>query len=57
MHIRLALGEMTAEEKRPLLGELELDESYFGGKWKGKRGRGAAGIVAVFGILERAGRV
>jgi transposase len=57
MHFRLALGEMTAEEKRPLLGELELDESYFGGKRKGKRGRGAAGKVAVFGVLERAGRV
>ena len=39
MHLRLTLGEMTAEEKRPLLGELELDESYFGGKRKGERGR------------------
>src|SRR4051794_1823992 len=57
MHLRLTLGEMTAEEKRPLLGELELDESYFGGKRKGKRGRGAAGKVAVFGVLERAGKV
>src|SRR3954463_5784036 len=57
MHHRLTLGEMTAEGKRPLLGELELDESYFGGKRKGKRGRGAAGKVAVFGILERDGKV
>jgi transposase len=57
MRLRLALGEMTAEEKRPLLGELELDESYFGGRRKGKRGRGAAGKVAVFGILERDGKV
>src|SRR3954453_3083624 len=57
MPLRLILGEMTAEEKRPLLGELELDESYFGGKRKGKRGRGAAGKVAVFGILERDGKV
>ena len=24
-------------------GEIEVDESYFGGKRKGKRGRGAAG--------------
>lgn len=55
--LRTALAEMSAEEKRPLLGELELDESYFGGRRKGKRGRGAAGKVAVFGILERAGRV
>jgi len=31
-------------------GEIELDESYFGGRRKGKRGRGAAGKVPVFGI-------
>ncbi len=31
-------------------GVVELDESYFGGIRKGKRGRGAAGKVAVFGI-------
>ena len=36
---------------------LELDESYFGGIRKGKRGRGAAGKVAVFGILKRGGKV
>ena len=34
-------------------GVVELDESYFGGVRKGKRGRGAAGKVAVFGILKR----
>ncbi len=34
-----------------------MDESHFGGKRKGKRGRGAAGKVAVFGILKRGGRV
>jgi len=28
-------------------GSVELDESYFGGHCKGKRGRGAAGKVAV----------
>ena len=32
-------------------GAVELDESYFGGTRKGKRGRGATGKVAVFGIL------
>ncbi len=31
--------------------------SYFGGVRKGKRGRGAAGKVPVFGILKRIGRV
>ncbi len=38
-------------------GAIELDESYFGGVRKGKRGRGAAGKVAVFGILKRRGKV
>ena len=33
----------------------ELDESYFGGRRKGKRGRGAA--VVVFDILKCNGRV
>jgi transposase len=40
-----------------LSGEIELDESYFGGKRKGKRGRGAAHKVPVFGIYERNGAV
>ncbi|OOS06992.1 DDE transposase [[Haemophilus] felis] len=38
-------------------GQVELDESYFGGNRKGKRGRGAAGKVAVFGVLKRQGKV
>ncbi|MDG6282512.1 IS1595 family transposase [Glaesserella parasuis] len=38
-------------------GQIELDESYFGGHREGKRGRGAAGKVAVFGILKRQGKV
>ena len=38
-------------------GVVELDESYFGGVRKGKRGRGAAGKVVVFGILKRGGKV
>ena len=37
-------------------GEVEADESYFGGQRKGKRGRGAAGKVAVFGLLKRNGK-
>jgi len=37
--------------------EVELDESYFGGHRKGKRGRGAGGKVPVFGLLKRGGKV
>lgn len=38
-------------------GEIELDESYFCGRRKGQRGRGAAGKVPVFGLLKRGGKV
>ena len=38
-------------------GEIEVDESYFGGVRKGKRGRGAAGKLPVFGLLKRGGWV
>ena len=44
-------------ETFPERGEFEVDESYFGGARKGKRGRGAAGKVPVFGILKRGGKV
>jgi len=45
------------EESTPFFGEIEVDESYFGGVRKGKRGRGAAGKVPVFGLLKRGGKV
>ena len=38
-------------------GEIEVDESYFGGARKGNRGRGASGKVPVFGLLKRGGKV
>ena len=40
-----------------LYGQVEADESYFGGHRKGMRGRGAAGKIAVFGLLKRGGKV
>lgn len=45
------------EEELSFYGEVEVDESYFGGRRKGKRGRGAGGKVPVFGILKRGGKV
>lgn len=55
------LREIIAAEldrQTPFLsGEVEVDESYFGGLRKGKRGRGAAGKVPVFGLLKRQGKV
>ena len=55
--IRFSILSHAGDAERLLGGEVELDESYFGGKCKGKRGRGAAGKVPVFGILERNGVV
>jgi transposase len=51
--LRQALAK--AERGQELLSsEVEADESYFGGR---KRGRGAVGKTPVFGILERGGKV
>jgi len=38
-------------------GEFGVDESYFGSRRKGQRGRGAVGKVPVFRILKRGGKV
>lgn len=54
--IRVHLAR-ECERESPLGGEVEVDESYFGGRRKGKVGRGAAGKVPVFGILRRNGKV
>jgi len=47
----------AVEDETLFSGEIEVDESYFGGRRKGKRGRGATGKVPVFGILKRGGKV
>ena len=52
--IVMKLREGTTEF---ISGEIEVDESYFGGARKGKRGRGASGKVPVFGLLKRGGKV
>lgn len=55
--LREVIAARLAEETPFLDGEVEVDESYFGGARKGKRGRGAAGKVPVFGLLKRGGKV
>ena len=55
--IRLAIVANSTNSDDLLKGEVELDESYFGGRRKGNRGRGAFNKVPVFGILERNGVV
>ena len=49
--------QLEREADKVVGGEIEVDESYFGGRRKGKRGRGATGKVPVFGLLKRGGRV
>ena len=56
-NLRLAIIRQCEREAGRMSGEIELDEAYFGGRRKGKRGRGAAGKSVVFGLLERDGRV
>jgi len=55
--LRETIYHVAELEGKKLSGEIELDESYFGGRRKGKRGRGATGKSIVFGLLERDGRV
>ena len=55
--LREVIAARLAAEAPFLAGGIEVDESYFGGARKGKRGRGAAGKVVVFGLLKRAGKV
>lgn len=55
--LRQVIAEELAKYDEILKGEIEADESYFGGKRKGKRGRGAGHKTIVFGILERGGKV
>src|SRR5690606_28742038 len=56
---RLARACMAYEEglREPFEGEIECDETTFGGARKGKRGWGAAGKVIVFGLIKRNGIV
>ena len=53
----IILYHQELESEEYFAGEIEVDESYFGGIRKGKRGRGAAGKVPVFGLLKRHGKV
>ena len=55
--IRIAITANSMDGDMLLQGEIEADETYFGGKRKGKRGRGAKNKIPVFGILERRGIV
>ncbi len=52
------IRRMLDEKNDPFSGDVEVDESYFGGKMKGsKRGRGSENKTAVVGVAERKGKV
>jgi transposase len=55
--LRFAILAHARDGHHLLGGEVELDEAYLGGKREGKRERGAAHKIPVFGILERDGEV
>lgn len=55
--IRKGVASEREKELDQLAGEVEVDEAYFGGVSKGKRGRGAGGKCPVFGLLKRNGEV
>ena len=55
--VRQRLAEYC-DSNSPFIGDIELDESYFGARRvRGKRGRGAYGKTIVFGLLKRGGKV
>src|SRR3989344_9007274 len=47
--VRELLYHQCELEGKRLSGNIEIDEAYFGGRRKGKRGRGAAGKSVVLG--------
>lgn len=50
--------QMTKSDFQGLLsGHVEADETYVGGKRRGKTGRGAAGKTGVMGVKERGGAI
>ena len=52
MQFRKLIAVYCNQEAKKLNGEIEIDESYFGGKRKGQRGRGANNKTIVFGIIK-----
>jgi transposase-like protein len=48
---------MLFEDHTHFSGEVEIDESYFGGKHSGKRGRGSENKTPVVGMVERGGKL
>ena len=57
MLYRQEMYDFLCQEVRRLSGEIECDASCFGGKRTGTKGRGSAGTIKVFGMVERHGEL
>ena len=55
--LRELIAAYEEQAMKPFAGEVELDESYFGGYHKGNIGRSVKSKIPVFGILKRNGKV
>ena len=56
--IRLRILELSLLQSAPLVGQIEVDKSYFGARRVHvKRGRSARGKTIVFGLLKRGDQV
>ena len=53
----MCFSKKEKSNKSKLKGTVEVDETYIGGKRRGKRGRGAEGKTPVIGIVERGGEI
>lgn len=51
------IRSMLSEDTLTLLKEVEIDETYVGGRRHGKTGRGAEGKTSVIGMVERKSKV
>lgn len=57
-HKRREINADGLAEDTPFLGgDIDVDETTFGGRRKGKGGRGEGGKVPVFGLRKRSGKV
>ncbi len=55
--IRKYLADIDGERQPILSGEVEVDETYVGGKRSGPAGRGTLGKTVVVGLQERDGEL
>ena len=54
---RETIYQNVINDLKPLSGEIEMDETMFGGRRPAKQGWGALGKIIVSGIYQRKGKV